>query len=103
MNSSNPNYLKTHDLKTDKIPVIVENLIELLISQRFQIQLTPRMFPVWDFMVGVFARKAILDMGWVLSTLSWQDLYVINENNRNYKRVFYWNEIFKRVNCVDFT
>ena len=25
-------------------------------------------FPVWDFVVGVFARKAKFNMGWVLST-----------------------------------
>ena len=38
--------------------------------QCFQILLTPRMLPVWDFVVGIFARKALLNMGWVLSTLS---------------------------------
>ena len=31
--------------------------------------LVPRMFLVWDFVVGIFARKAMLNIGWVLSTL----------------------------------
>ena len=39
--------------------------------QCFQIPLTPsRMFPVWDFVLGIFAREALLNMGWVLSTLN---------------------------------
>ena len=29
-----------------------------------------RLFPVWDFVVGIFARKAMLSMGWVLSILN---------------------------------
>ena len=52
------------------LPVGVEHLIALLTSQCFQIQLTPRMFPVWDFVVGIFARKTLLNMGHVLSTHS---------------------------------
>ena len=49
----------------------VEHLISLLTPQFFQIPLTPRMFPVWDFVVGIFARKALLlTMDWELSTLS---------------------------------
>ena len=31
--------------------------------QRFQNLLMPRMFPVWDFKIGIFARKAMLNMG----------------------------------------
>ena len=46
----------------------VEHLIALLTPQCFQIPLTPRMFPVWDFVVGIFARKALLNMGRVLLT-----------------------------------
>ena len=42
----------------------------LLTPQCFQISLTPRMFPVWDYMVGIFARKILLNSGRVLSTLS---------------------------------
>ena len=38
------------------------------------ILLTPRMFPVWDFVVGIFAWKAMLHMGRVLSLLSYQYL-----------------------------
>ena len=45
--------------------VSVEHLIALL-TQCFQTPLTPRMYPVWDFVVGIFARKA-LNMGRVLS------------------------------------
>ena len=52
------------------IPVSIEHLIALLISERFQILLTPRMFPVRDIVVRIFAWKAMLNMGWVLSILS---------------------------------
>ena len=48
----------------------VEHLIALLTPQSFQVPLTPRMCPVWDFVVGIFARKALLNSGRVLSTLS---------------------------------
>ena len=51
-------------------PVGVEHLIALLTPQCFQIPLTPRMFPVWDFVVGIFAQKSLLNSGRVLSTLS---------------------------------
>ena len=53
------------------MPVGEEHMIALLTPQCFQIPLTPRMFPVWDFVVGIFARKALLNSGRVLSTLSW--------------------------------
>ena len=53
----------------------VEHLIALLTPQCFQILLTPRMFPVWNFVVGIFARKALHNMGRVLSTLSCKYLY----------------------------
>ena len=43
----------------------------LITFQRFQILLTPRMFPVWGNVVWVFARKAIFNMGWVLSIFSY--------------------------------
>ena len=62
-----------HDLSLS--PVGVEHLIALLAPQCFQIPLTPRMFPVWDFVVGIFARKALLNMGQVLSTFSCSYLY----------------------------
>ena len=55
---------------TSKSYVGVEHLIALLTPQCFQIPLMPRMFPVWDFVVGIFARKALLNSGRVLSTLS---------------------------------
>ena len=48
----------------------VEHLIALLTSQCFQILLTPRIFSVWDYVVGIFARKALLNMDRELSTLS---------------------------------
>ena len=51
-------------------PVGVEHLIALLIPQCFQILLSPRMFPAWDFVVGIFARKPRLNIGRVLSTSS---------------------------------
>ena len=35
---------------------------------------TPRMF-IWDFVVGIFARKPMLHMGWVLSIICFQYLY----------------------------
>ena len=44
-----------------------EHLIALLTPRCFQILLMPRMFPIWDFVVGIFARKALLKMGQVLS------------------------------------
>ena len=34
--------------------------VALLTFQCFQILLTPRMFRVWEFVVGIFARKVIL-------------------------------------------
>ena len=56
-------------------PVGVEHLITLLTPKCFQTPLTPRMFPVWDFVVGIFARKALLNMRRVLSTFSCKYLY----------------------------
>ena len=53
-----------------RLSVGVEHLIALLTPQCFQVLLMPRMFPVWDFVVGIFARKALLNSGRVLSTLS---------------------------------
>ena len=41
----------------------MEHLIILVTSQRYKIMLTPRMFPVWDFVVGIFTRKAMFNMG----------------------------------------
>ena len=49
-------------------PVIMEHLIALLTPQCFQIPLTSRMSPVWVFVVGILARKALLNMGRVHST-----------------------------------
>ena len=34
-----------------------------LTFQRSKIPLVPRMFPVWDFVVGLFVRKAMLNLG----------------------------------------
>ena len=36
----------------------IENLIALLTSQCVQMLLAPRIFPVRNFMLGIFARKA---------------------------------------------
>ena len=58
-----------------KTSLSVEYLITLLTFQRFQILLKPRMIPVWDFVVAIFARNAMFNMGWVLSILSCQYLY----------------------------
>ena len=35
--------------------------------QRFQIPLAPKMFPTWEFVVGIFDQKAMLNIDWVLS------------------------------------
>ena len=35
----------------------------------------PRMFLVWNFKVGKYARKAYLNMGWILSAFSFQYTY----------------------------
>ena len=43
---------------------------EHLTSQCFQIPLTLRMSSVWDFVIRIFARKTLLNMGRVLSTIS---------------------------------
>ena len=56
----------------------VEHLIALLTPQCFQNPLTPKMFPVWDFVVGIFARKALFNMGRVLSTLIINDIFAHN-------------------------
>ena len=37
----------------------------------FQIPLSHRMFYVWDFLGGISAQKVMLNMDWLLSTLSW--------------------------------
>ena len=57
------------------LPVGVEHLIVLLTPHCIQIPLMLRMFPVWDFVVGIFAQKALLNMGLVLPILSCQYLY----------------------------
>ena len=31
------------------------------------------MFPIWDFVVGIFGRKTMLHMGWVLLILNKQN------------------------------
>ena len=54
---------------------IIRHLIALLTFERFQIQQMPRMFPVWDFVVGIFVQKVVLHFGWVLTILSCQYLY----------------------------
>ena len=58
-------------------PVSVEHLIALLTSQYFQILLAPRLLPVQDFVVGIFAWKAMLNVSCVLSTL--RCLYLYNK------------------------
>ena len=45
----------------------VEHLLELLYFQCFQISLATRIVHIWDFLVGIFARKAMINVGWVLS------------------------------------
>ena len=51
-----------------------ENLLYLTsISVEHQIELLT--FPVWVYVVGIFARKAKLYMCWLLSTLSSQYIY----------------------------
>ena len=59
----------------DFLRIVKVNLIALLNFHRFQILLTPRKFPVWNFVVWISARKAMLYMGWVLSIFSCQYLY----------------------------
>ena len=54
-----------------EVAVLAGDKLELEV----RIPLTPRMFPVWDFVVGIFARKALLNMGRVLSNLSCLYLY----------------------------
>ena len=49
-----------------EVAVLAGDKLELEV----RIPLTPRMFPVWDFVVGIFARKALLNMSRVLSILS---------------------------------
>ena len=51
------------------MPVGFEYLIALLAPQCLQIPLTPITFHVWDFVVGIFAQKALLDI----------DLYIQKE------------------------
>ena len=48
----------------------VEYLIALLAFQCFQISLAFKMFPVWDFLVGIFPQKAIINISQILLTLS---------------------------------
>ena len=62
--------------KKRKLEIVnMEYLIALPTFLLFQIPLAPRMFPVWDFVVGIFIQKSMLNMNWVLSTLSCQHLY----------------------------
>ena len=51
------------------------------------------MVPVWDFVIGIFARKALLNMGWILSIFSCQ--YLISQfiDKKNKK-------IYKMLNCI---
>ena len=69
----------------------VEHLIAILIPQCFQIPLTFRMFPVWDFVVRTFARKALLNMAqstvFVVSTLGYRRL-------RSFKIVYHRSKSF---------
>ena len=53
------------------LKVNVELLIALVTFQRFQILLTPEMFPDWDFVV----RKAILHLDEVLLIFRYKYLY----------------------------
>ena len=66
-----------NSLLNSKLPVSVKHLIALMTFQCFQILLMPRIFPFWDFVVGIFARKAMLNMCWILSILNW--LYLCNK------------------------
>ena len=42
----------------------------LLTPQWFQTSLTPRIFPVWDFVVGIFTWKALLEYINILKNIS---------------------------------
>ena len=46
----------------EEMPESVEHLIVLLTFQCFQIPLALRMFAIWDFVVGIFARKDMPNM-----------------------------------------
>ena len=41
---------------------LINICINACTSQCFQIPLAPRMIPVWDFVVGIFAQKAQLNI-----------------------------------------
>ena len=47
----------------------VDHLITLLTLKYFSIPLIPGMFPVWDFVVEIFARRTILNIGLLLQPL----------------------------------
>ena len=50
-----------------KMPISVEHLIALMTFQCVQTLIAPRMFSVWAFIVKIFARKTMVNVGWVLS------------------------------------
>ena len=57
------------------MPVSMEHMIVLLAFQCFQIPLSSRPFPVWDFDVGVFSQKTTFNMRCIISTLRCHYLY----------------------------
>ena len=61
--------------------ILLTKILVSKASDSLQIPLTPRIFPVWDFVVGIFTRKALPNMGRVLSTLSCKYLYKKITNN----------------------
>ena len=50
-------------------------LIVLMTFQCFQNMLRFKMFPVWDILLGIFDRKAKLDISYLLSTFICMYLY----------------------------
>ena len=59
------------------LPLIsLQNLISVTDFSVLKIPLMPRMFLVWDFVVGIFAQKVMLNMGRVPS-----NVWVITKSN----------------------
>ena len=62
-NKSNNYYVIFKQWSCNAKPVSMEHLIALLTPQCSEIPLmTPKMFPVWDFVVRIFGRKPLLNI-----------------------------------------
>ena len=48
----------------------------LITFQYFQIKLVLRIFPVWDFIIGIFTQKTKVNVVFLLSTLICQYLHI---------------------------